>query len=969
MIKKITFLAILFTSIIYAQDYGEQIIEQPVQNISHAFGHSVSIDGDYAVVGAPNENNQTGAANVFKKDNNGNWVHIQKITAFVGQSEDEYFGTTVHIKGNFIFIAAPKDRLDEVRFEGIAGSVMIYKNNGADNFVGVQRIRSTDISAGDNFGNAIDSYGDFLVVGADSEDEDALGNNTLSASGSAYVFKKDGVNDQWNQIQKLVPNHREAFDFTGKSIAMYNKYIILGSGNDTDEDNLNPLNGNGSVFVFEKDAVNDVWTETQKLKASDDNGNSSFGYRGIDVYGNYISVGATGVSSVYLFKVNNADGVWSQIQKVNATGFSTSSFGANVSLNGDFFIASAPSASVQQLDGTNIASGTAFIFKNNNDTWNQIAQIAPSDGELNDFYGGGTNSYTPETTSAIDFDGIHFIIGAAYNDITVGANTFNDAGKAYISGNFTGLFGQTATWTGAVSTDWNTAGNWDINAVPTQNDNVILADVANAPRINFNQSYTVKNLTNDGVLTIKTNASLTVLENLDHKNTIIVESFVNGNGSFILKGNQINANPQKLTYFRYVSGNTWHMISSPVENQDIDVFAGANPLAEGQNNNRGIGFHHKDGVEGWSYYQDGAINSGNFLAGKGYSLNVTANSFLRFDGIIKDDNLSNYPISDNYDKWNLVGNPYPAFINANTNANLNENFLTENADNLDPAFANIYLWNPNTTSYEPVGNGLEARYIAPGQGFFLRAKNGGGTIDINKSMLTHQTGSLFLKENTIQKIVLNVDNNTTISETTIAFKNGMTKGLNVTYDAAVFNGDSRNLYLYSKLLNNSNIPFAIQFLPEISDNQYKIPIGIKSDSKINLKLSFKTNISSDIHIVLEDRKQNTFTKISDINSYIFDYEVEDEENRFYLHIQNKALNIPSSETKKIILYKDSEASIIINGVDSGVLNIYSISGKKVMKNRKIKNTSQQIKLPNFAKGVYLFEVKTNSNKIVKKIIF
>jgi hypothetical protein len=973
-LKKIIllFLLCLLNQFITAQDnYEEQIITQPIQGASHHFGNSVSIDGNYAVVGAPNENDQTGAANIFKKDDNGNWVHIQKITAFVGQSVDDYFGTTVHIQGSFIFISAPKDRLNEERFEEAAGSVMIYKNNGNDNFVGIQRIRSSDIHVGDDFGISIDSFGDFLVIGVPYEDEDEDGNNTLSASGSAYIFKKEVDNDVWNQVQKIVPSHREAFDISGVSVAMSENHIILGSNNNTDVANLNPLRSSGSVFVFEKDPVNDVWTETQKLKGIS-NESTSFGRFGIDIDGDYIAVGATGERSVYLFKKDPVNNVWNQTQKVNAIAHSSGGFGSNIALNGDFFIASAPNATFVKPDGSNIATGKIFIFKNNNDNWVQLAQIAPSDGEENDYYGGGDISNTFYSNSVIDFDGIHFIIGAALKDVTNGANTYVNAGKTYISGNFTGLFNQTFTWTGAVSTDWNTAENWDINAVPTANDNVILADVANAPRVNFNQNNTVNDLTINKALTIKTNAGLTVNGNLDQGANIQVESFVNGNGSFILRGNQTNLNPADLIYLRYLSGNNWHLISSPATDIDIDTFAAATALSEGQGNNRGIGFYDNNTNPNWSYYQNGANTTGNFLEGKGYSIQTSANAFLNFTGKLKSTNLVNYSIEENLNGWNLVGNPYPAFININTNADENENLLTQNSDELDPAFANIYVWNPTTTSYEPIGNGLEARYIAPGQAFFVKSKNGGGTIDINKTMLSHQSGDLFLKGNQTQKIVLKIDNKTSISETTIAFKEGMTKGLDITYDAAVYSGESKKLSIYTHLLENDDeVPFAIQFLPELENNNFVIPLGIsqKENSEITLTLK-ETSLTSDKKIYVEDKVENTFTELSIHKNHKFHHQKEaSETGRFFLHFQQKSLNIDSFDTSKISIYKNSPSSILINGVNEGLLNVYTITGKKIMKNRKIDDFKKRIQLPNLAKGIYLFEVKTDSKSIIKKIIF
>jgi hypothetical protein len=239
-------------------------------------------------------------------------------------------------------------------------------------------------------------------------------------------------------------------------------------------------------------------------------------------------------------------------------------------------------------------------------------------------------------------------------------------------------------------------------------------------------------------------------------------------------------------------------------------------------------------------------------------------------------------------------------------------------------------------------------------------------------MLTHQIGDLFLKQNQPQKIVLTIDDKTSISETTIAFKESMTKVLDVTYDAAVFSGESRNLSLYTHLLEeNEDVPFAIQFLPELENNEFVIPIGISQKENSEITFSLKeTTISSDVKIYLEDKILETFTEISSNSDYtFFNDKGSSEIGRFYLYIQKNALSLENVQKDNINIYKDSVSSILINGVADGTLNIYSITGKNVIENRKINENEKRIQLPNLAKGIYLFEVKTNSRKIIKKIIF
>ncbi|MEW5759014.1 MAG: hypothetical protein AB1755_06080, partial [Candidatus Omnitrophota bacterium] len=94
----------------------------------------------------------------------------------------------------------------------------------------------------------------------------------------------------------------------------------------------------------------------------------------------------------------------------------------------------------------------------------------------------------------------------------------------------------TYRWTGAVSTDWNTAGNWDIGLVPGANDKVIIPNTANQPV--FAGAVTLDDLTiNTGSTLSTAGNTVTVLEdivlngNLNAANsTIIVSGNISGNG-------------------------------------------------------------------------------------------------------------------------------------------------------------------------------------------------------------------------------------------------------------------------------------------------------------------------------------------------------------------------------------------------------------------------------------------------------
>ncbi|GAB3835807.1 DUF4394 domain-containing protein [Hymenobacter jeollabukensis] len=66
------------------------------------------------------------------------------------------------------------------------------------------------------------------------------------------------------------------------------------------------------------------------------------------------------------------------------------------------------------------------------------------------------------------------------------------------------------TWTGAVSTDWGTAGNWSPAQVPTATDNVTIPDVANDPVVSNAQQAANITLASGATLTTADGGTLTV---------------------------------------------------------------------------------------------------------------------------------------------------------------------------------------------------------------------------------------------------------------------------------------------------------------------------------------------------------------------------------------------------------------------------------------------------------------------------
>ena len=157
-------------------DAGTKIVAtDPEEN--DFFGRSVSISGDYAIVGADYESevaNRSGAAYIFYNDGNG-WNTGTKIIAPDAAGND-YFGNSVSIDGAYAAVGAWSKNVSSPS----DGAAYIFYNDGNGWDAGT-KIVAPDAEAGDYFGYSISIFGDYVIVGA-------RGRNSFE--GIAYIFHR-----------------------------------------------------------------------------------------------------------------------------------------------------------------------------------------------------------------------------------------------------------------------------------------------------------------------------------------------------------------------------------------------------------------------------------------------------------------------------------------------------------------------------------------------------------------------------------------------------------------------------------------------------------------------------------------------------------------------------------------------------------------------------------------------------------
>jgi len=344
-------------------------------------GESVDIDGEFAVIGAPNTAVLNGASSVFSgtayvyrgydpgtpaDSSDDFWLfQTQLVPTDVGDLSSDRFGTAVAISGDTIAVGTTFDDTAS----SSAGAVYIFQQDfgGVDQWGEVTKITHSLANSNDNFGNSVAIDGDTLVVGA-FRDDDAGGE-----SGTAVVFERDlGGTDNWGERITLQALDAASDDEFGTSVAISGDTIVVGSPQDDDNGGFS-----GSAYVFERNlGGTDFWGEAKKLIGSTTNFSDRFG-RSVSIDVDSIAVGAYNASGgeAFIFERNEggADN-WGEVAMIDGPSGS-SSFGWSVDVENDSLV-------VADYARTSF-TGIAFLFERDQggvDQWGLVRQMEAPDG-------------------------------------------------------------------------------------------------------------------------------------------------------------------------------------------------------------------------------------------------------------------------------------------------------------------------------------------------------------------------------------------------------------------------------------------------------------------------------------------------------------------------------------------------------------------------------------------------------------
>jgi len=208
------------------------------------FGHKVQVLGNLAYVSAPNHNTNRGIIYIFNRTNGGsdNWGEIQKVvmeSAYI----NTYFGNDFSFGSSWGIIGSKRsDTLKgEAYFIYYNTSTERWGTQGISDYQPNQTVVASDGSANDLFGYAVSLYGNDVIIGAYKKKGDGT-----NETGGAYIYKYTGENF-WELHKQINANDMAQDDEYGISVFMHNRYAIVGSWK---EESTNTDLNAGAAYLF-----------------------------------------------------------------------------------------------------------------------------------------------------------------------------------------------------------------------------------------------------------------------------------------------------------------------------------------------------------------------------------------------------------------------------------------------------------------------------------------------------------------------------------------------------------------------------------------------------------------------------------------------------------------------------------------------------------------------------------------------
>lgn len=376
----------------------------------------------------------------------------------------------------------------------------------------------------------------------------------------------------------------------------------------------------------------------------------------------------------------------------------------------------------------------------------------------------------------------------------------------------------------------------------------------------------------------------------------------------------------------------------------------------------GANHWHTDGGAQIQYLsgQEGvAVNNNEtiFVPGKGYMMAINQDTYMNSTGVLNSGNVkikltqqesqSPAPEEAYNEGWNLVGNPYQAYLKMSELGTLGYAAYTYDADK------GVYVPFVMTASTNP---DVLADNVHPHQAFFVHAAKDGDVLEFTPEMATTEKNSnSYFRDGKINYPLVNLyaeneggSRDLTVIELHRPELGGVTKMQTMR---------SSNFIIAAHLDGQS---YGLVFTPEGTE---RIPVHFIADENGTYTLRWNTQNGEFTSLRLVDNLTGTNYDMLANDHYTFTASTEDYASRFYITYTVTDVD-ENVDGESNFAYFDG-TDWVING--QGTLDVVDVLGRTLFSQR-LTNDQNRVNLNGVAKGVYLLRVSNGKNTMVQKIV-
>ena len=581
----------------------------------------------------------------------------------------------------------------------------------------------------------------------------------------------------------------------------------------------------------------------------------------------------------------------------------------------------------------------------------------------------------------------------------------------------------TNTWTGALSTAWNTTGNWSLAAVPIIQNDVVIPNVTNKPVIAAGVTATTAtitiapgssvtltgtgsmnvygSLTNNGTFTpssasgsvvsfkgssAQTISGVAILYNATVNNiagvTIARGIELTMKGALMLTAGALNTNGNltididnggnigyttgdvgtvsgNVKVFRAINSITTHYISCPLNGVTANDLADDAQVINPATTKTRL-FQFNNTSYAWTAVDD--LNTV-MAPSNSYSMWFPAVTSVDFTGTYNHAASYTYSSPNVAAKFMFVSNPYPSTLDWEASSGWTKTGV-KNA---------VYFWNPTTNGYASYvsgqGTNSATQYIPAMNSFFV-AYNGTtpstATVGISNGVRS-TTYKAMWRTKSDETVRLTLKSANAADEAVIRFNDGATNDFDDALDAYKMMNASAVPSIYTAIgstnysINSISSPYAKDTIP--------VMIKVPADGDYVLSIN-----SSDptIEYILADKKLGTETPVT-TKDYSFTALKTDSINRFDLQMRQAESITTGVQQASLIsglqILSSPNGFLVKSGVSgTGSIEIMDATGNRVKTLSNVSLTNgNNFFTPEIAGGLYLVKVNIDNMSYIDQV--